>query len=221
VIDQLIRSRRRTLGLQITPDARVIVRAPRWATSVDIHNLVNDKLEWIRKIQTKLRLENAARVEPRFESGESFSYLGEKRVLALLLGSSRRLTFDGAAFSLGEFSRPRARRHFETWSRRQAREVLTARVDVMAARAGLSYAALRITGAKTRWGSCSSKGTLNFTWRLVMAPLDIIDYVVAHEVTHLVHHNHSKRFWTKVAALYPDYRRARAWLREHQRELSL
>ena len=79
----------------------------------------------------------------------------------------------------------------------------------------LKYDKIIITGAMKRWGSCSSKGNLNFAWRLVMAPIDIIDYVVVHELSHIVHRNHSKRFWEQVETIFPDYKIKRKWLKEY------
>ena len=86
---------------------------------------------------------------------------------------------------------------------------------------GGTYKRISIRDQKTRWGSCSSKGTLSFNWRLMLAPPAILDYVVVHELCHLTHMNHSKAFWQAVEAAYPDYRNARKWLKEHGRELVL
>ena len=102
---------------------------------------------------------------------------------------------------------------FEQWYRQQARTVFTERVELYAQKYGFEYAKIRISSARTRWGSCSSKGTLSFTWRLVMAPLEIVDYVVVHELSHLREHNHSKAFWAQVAAILPDYKSRRKWLK--------
>lgn len=86
---------------------------------------------------------------------------------------------------------------------------------------GGEYHRITIRDQKTRWGSCSSKGTLSFNWRLMLAPPAILDYVVVHELCHLTHMNHSPAFWQAVEAAYPDYREARAWLKEHGSELRL
>jgi predicted metal-dependent hydrolase len=122
---------------------------------------------------------------------------------------------------LGDRHEAAARGRFERWYRAQAEEVITERVRLFAVRSGLAFQGLRISGAKSRWGSCSSKGTLNFSWRLIMAPLWVVDYVVVHELSHLVEHNHSKRFWAHVARYFPDYTNARRWLRENQQLLEI
>ena len=87
--------------------------------------------------------------------------------------------------------------------------------------AGLSYKCVRITRALTRWGSCGVKGSLNFSWRLMMLPPHIIDNIVAHEVSHLAVRNHSQRFWRRVEDIFPNYRACERWLRENDHHLSL
>jgi predicted metal-dependent hydrolase len=100
-----------------------------------------------------------------------------------------------------------------------ARRDFASRAHLLAARLGKSVTRVGVRDPKSRWGSCSAKGTLSFSWRLVFAPEQVIDYVVAHEVSHLVEMNHSPRFWRVVASLIPDTAGPRAWLRRHRTEL--
>lgn len=102
-----------------------------------------------------------------------------------------------------------------------ARSYIPKRVAYYHDMTGGTYNRISIRDQKTRWGSCSSKGTLSFNWRLMLAPPTILDYVVVHELCHLNHMNHSKAFWQSVEAVYPDYRNARKWLKEHGSELTL
>ncbi len=99
------------------------------------------------------------------------------------------------------------------WLKARAREEIAAATSKWAARMGVNYRTITIRDQKTRWGSCSTSGTLSFNWRLVMAPPSILDYVVIHELAHLKQPNHSPAFWQVVAQFYPDYKKARAWLR--------
>jgi predicted metal-dependent hydrolase len=124
-------------------------------------------------------------------------------------------------FLLARTSHSKARQVFTRWYKEQAMQVITSRVHFFIERLGVSCPIIRITSARTRWGSCSFKGTLSFTWRLVMAPLDIIDYVVLHELVHLKHKNHSKAFWLNVQAYMPDFNERRNWLKENGYLLSL
>ena len=102
-----------------------------------------------------------------------------------------------------------------------AREYFPRRVAYYQPLTGGHYTRITIRDQKTRWGSCSSKGTLSFNWRLMLAPPAILDYVVVHELCHLTHMDHSKAFWQAVGSVYPDYAAARKWLKEHGRELVL
>ncbi len=102
-----------------------------------------------------------------------------------------------------------------------AKEYFPKRVAYFQPLTGGTYHRIAIRDQKTRWGSCSSKGTLSFNWRLMLAPPSVLDYVVVHELCHLTHMNHSAAFWAHVESVYPDYRIARKWLKEHGNELTL
>jgi len=119
--------------------------------------------------------------------------------------------------------RPRLRldpRHVsEGEARRAARELVAMLIDEEAPEIGVEPARVQIRGQRTRWGSCSARGTLSFNWRLVLAPLEVLDYVVVHELCHLREPNHSQRFWRLVASRRPDWRRQRDWLTAHGPEL--
>jgi predicted metal-dependent hydrolase len=112
-------------------------------------------------------------------------------------------------------SAPLAKKRFENWYREQARLFLTERLQYFSHLYNFHYSQIRITSARTRWGSCSGRGTISFTWRLVMAPPEIIDYVVLHELAHTVHHNHSPQFWNLVQSMQPDYAAKRKWLKQN------
>jgi predicted metal-dependent hydrolase len=101
------------------------------------------------------------------------------------------------------------------WCRRKAREVFAQRAAHWSAAMGVAYKRLRVKDQRSLWGSCSRDGGLNFNWRVVMAPPEILDYLVIHELAHLLEMNHSQRFWRHVARWSPDYKAHRRWLREH------
>ncbi|MHB1392929.1 MAG: M48 family metallopeptidase [Clostridia bacterium] len=104
---------------------------------------------------------------------------------------------------------------FGSWFNKRAEEVFSERLKYYCGIIGVKYHRFCIKAQKTRWGSCSSKGNLNFNWRLVMAPEWVLDYVVVHELAHLKHMNHSKEFWDTVAIYIPEYKKAVAWLKEN------
>jgi predicted metal-dependent hydrolase len=109
----------------------------------------------------------------------------------------------------------------EAWYRRQARSEVAARLDAAVARTGQSYTTLQIRGQRTRWASCSTSGAMSFNWRLLLAPEEILDYVVEHEVAHLEVQDHSVRFWRLLGSRCPAWREHEAWLRRHGHALRL
>ena len=219
LIHKILRSRRRTVGLQITHDANLIVRVPQKMPLETIHEVVRQKLPWILRKQRFAR-ENYAPATPRtFSAGEKFLYLGEPYELFVVPGAYGPLVFNERGFSLPEGCKSLAKWLFRDWYREQAAEFLRARVRHFIGITGARYSGIGISNAKGRWGSCSSKGVLNFSWRLMMAPREVVDYVVIHEVVHLEELNHSKRFWQKVKALAPGYLEAKQWLERHHRTL--
>ncbi len=212
-IDQLVRSRRKTIALIIHRQGQLLVRAPLRASRAQIEAFVLEKEAWIRAHQARLR----ARPQPppvTFAAGEAFLFLGRSYPLRLAPGKPPLELRDGG-FRLDPTAHSQAAALFRAWYRRQAREVLAERVALHAARLGFTPGALRISAAHTRWGSCSSRGTLSFPWRLVLAPLEVIDYVVVHELVHLAVKNHSAAFWERVTAAYAQTPAARQWLKDH------
>lgn len=217
---KIIRSQRRTIGLQIAPDETLIIRAPFWVNDYDITRLVARKQNWIIRKQQFVRCLARLAPDKKFVTGEEFMYLGETYKLYVEDAQRVPLVFD-KAFHLAQECQARAGEEFTKWYKQQARGLITGRVGLYSTRAGLRHKKIKISGAQKRWGSCSRSGNLNFSWRLVMAPLVVIDYVVAHEVAHLEHPNHSRNFWDKVKALDPDYKQRRKWLRENGHLLEL
>ncbi|HLD35364.1 MAG TPA: SprT family zinc-dependent metalloprotease [Planctomycetota bacterium] len=217
---KIIRSRRRTITLQVCPDATLVIRAPIKASDAYINKLIESKRSWITRKQELAQQQISATPAKRFVAGEEFLYLGETYKLYVEPIQRAPLVFN-KAFHLAQKRQDRARQEFTKWYRQQARTVITARVNTCAAQAGLQYRKIKISGAQKRWGSCSRVNNLNFSWRLIMAPLAVIDYVVAHEVAHLEHKNHSRNFWNKVAGLDPEYKQRRKWLRQNDYLLKL
>ncbi len=199
------------MALVISADATLTVRAPLTTPIEHIENFVREKSGWIIKNVERARSRPVAR--PRqFVEGETFLYLGQSYGLRLA-SSGRGVGFDGVFWLPYQTTRPREA--FVRWYKMQAAKVIGARVAAYAQRAGLSYKSIKITSAQRRWGSCSATGRLNFSWRLVMAPLSVIDSVIVHELAHLKHRNHSARFKAEVLAMMPDYKQRSAWLKEN------
>lgn len=216
VIDRLVRSRRKTIALIVEHDGRLVVRAPWHLSNRQIERFVLEKEAWIQSRQEAVRLERPK----TYAAGEHFLFLGEPYPLMIVEDAKIPLRFD-RGFFLKSSEVPRAKQLFETWYRVRAHEVIQARVSELASKPGFIYHQVKITSARARWGSCTSRGNLCFAWRLVMAPLPVIDYVVIHELVHLRQKDHSRSFWELVGELMPDYNTPRRWLRANGSRLSL
>lgn len=220
-IDQLVRSSRKTIALIVERDGRLIVRAPRRASQSQIDQFIEEKSEWIRAKQADAKKRQSQKAVPQFVSGEAFLFLGERYPLEIINRAGNTLSLSGGCFKLAAQAQPQAKVIFTAWYKAQARRVFNERVSQYARQFKLTYSRVRVSSARTRWGSCSTKGTLSFTWRLVMAPLPVIDYVVIHELAHTLEPNHSARFWKQVAAMMPDYVNYRQWLKTNGYRLTL
>lgn len=190
---QLIRSSRKTVAIQITRQGEVIVRAPRSCPQSFIDAFVEEKQAWIERKKWEIQ----QREEER--NRETNGSYGDKH-------------------QSGSLTRPRTLAEEQVF-RMQAAEIFGRKAAYYAERMGVSYNKITIRDQKTRWGSCSGKGNLNFNWRLVLAPVAVLDYVVVHELAHRKEMNHSSRFWNIVGEMMPDYQTHRSWLRNHGNNL--
>ncbi len=215
-----IRSSRSTIALEINQDGTLIVRAPYRASENYISALLQEKSNWIKKKTAEaLQKKNSFR-RKEFIDGEKFLYLGNTYSLRITNERNLSINIKGEIL-LPKSIIPLARPYIIKWYIRSAREIITERTDIYAKRLNLKYGKIKISGANTRWGSCSGKNNLNFTWRLIMAPLEIIDYVIIHEITHIIEKNHSRDFWKRVAATIPDYHKKRKWLHANSHLLNI
>ena len=218
-IQQTVRSKRKTLALIVKPDGSLLVRAPLHTPVTTIQEFVEKNERWIQRKRAEFQAALPS-TPKQYLPDECFLYLGNSYALEIVEGQRSPLLLDGR-FKLAARLQVQGALVFEKWYREQARIILTQRVELLADPYGFQYTGLRITAARSRWGSCSATGSLNFTWRLVMAPLEVIDYVVVHELVHTVIHNHSKRFWKRVEKIMPDYAEHRKWLKKNGQELML
>ena len=153
---------------------------------------------------------------------KNYLYLGKEYELAVRLGQKEIVELADKIY-LGIPNSKNADTYLLSWYREQARKIITERVYFYSTRAGLHFNSVSVgnVAATTRWGSCSSQKNLNFNWKLIMAPLVVIDYVVAHELAHITELNHSRSFWENVRKMHPLYREYRLWLKRHGHLLNL
>ncbi len=213
-IDEIIKSKRKTILLSIEHDARLVIRAPYKTSLGYIEKIVRDKSEWIRKKQETAQINMLKNTEKQYINGEEFLYLGESYPLKYSQENYVGIFENSLIIPIKQFNK--AELLISKWYRKEALKVITERVQYYSKVTGISYSGIKVTNASRRWGSCNSKNSLCFTWRLVMAPVEVIDYVVVHELCHVIHKNHSSSFWAEVKSIMPNCELHKRWLTKNQ-----
>jgi len=185
-----------------------------------IENFIFQKKNWIDdKLKTARRhLEENPPKE--FKNGEYLTFLGKEYPLLLDEKQRTPITFNNG-FILSKDHLHRARENFVKWYKMNAYSLIDDRLKKYSVFSGLKYTSFRLSNAKKRWGSCGPSNSLSFNWRLIMAPIFVIDYVIAHELAHLEEKNHSKRFWKKVADIFPAFKTSKNWLKMNGHKLAI
>lgn len=217
---QINYSRRKTMAITIKGDGTIRVSAPKGTASGTVQEWVNSKSGWIEAKLAQVQMVNQQMPQRSYRAGETFNYLGQPRTLQLqtdnrLTRSVVRMGDNTLVIRGADCSPAAVKEALEARYRSAARLYIHQRVQHYQSRLGKIPGRITIRDQKTRWGSCSAKGNLNFNWRIMMAPPEIIDYLVVHELCHLVHLDHSPSFWNLVASILPDYKLHRAWLRKN------
>lgn len=220
---ELRRSSRRTIGFTID-EGGLTLTAPNRVSLAQVDAALVERADWIvRKLaEWRERGRRHDRLSVRWEHGGRLPYLGETLVIEIEQGRRRTPRREGDVLRIGLAVEPSAEIVRDTahgWLKTQARSLFTARLEHYAARHGTAPRRWALSSARTRWGSCSADGSIRLNWRLVHFPPDIVDYVICHELAHLREMNHGPRFWKAVGELFPDYERARHWLRNHPGEI--
>jgi predicted metal-dependent hydrolase len=202
--------RRRSIGIKVHR-GEVVVSAPFRAPLEEIRAFVTQKARWIEKHLVHQR-QSLQQQPQRPQAGGTLQFLGRPLQLVSVPGLrgarfvADRLELGGDAARHGDL--------IARWLAQQAAAYLPGRVQAFAPLVGVQPRALGVRYYKSRWGSCNTRGELQFNWMLLMAPPEVVDYVVVHELAHLRHFNHSPAFWQLVEQVMPDYARHRAWLKQ-------
>ena len=225
------RGKRRTIGFVVGPDG-LVVSAPKWVSLSDVHAALMEKASWIVKKlgETRERHERIVSSRIVWKDGTTIPFLGEQMRVLLdpshAFGNASAVLQDKLAASPGHprlslslglphhASADRIRDAVQAWLMRQAKRVFTERLDHFAPRLQVQWRKLTLSSAGTRWGSARSDGSIRLHWRLIHFRTDVIDYVVAHELSHLRVMDHSPRFWDTVRAVVPDYAELRVQLKD-------
>jgi predicted metal-dependent hydrolase len=222
----LRRSTRRSIGFMIDDDG-LRVTAPKRITLAEIDNAIRAKQGWILSKLHERRERRAQRLQRPpvvWTDGAALPYLGGAVTLRLHYAARHRASFNREAGELHVWVTPagteqQLKEKVRAWLQAEARQLFAERLDVYAAKLGVSYHSFALSSAGTRWGSCTVQRKIRLNWRLIHFALPLVDYVVAHELAHLLEMNHSARFWATVESIYPDYDGAKQALRKRSQEL--
>lgn len=210
----MIRSNRKSIGITIDREGKVVVNVPRELSIDEIEKNLYKKRLWIwEKLALKSsNLENI--VQKKFISGESFNYLGKGYRLQIIDDNSS-LKLRNGWFILGKIKQDKAKEIFKTWYVQHLKKKIDERLAIICKDINIQIPDFKIMDLGFRWGSCTKEGLLNFNWKIAMAPVSVIDYIIVHELTHLKIHTHNEKFWKEISKIMPNYLEKKEWLREN------
>ena len=234
----IIRSKRKTICMSVNKDGSVTVKAPRlYPTEKEIAQFVEQKADWILKQRERQQEREDMKLVRRFETDYSFPYLGEERLVEMQSAKKTSISFENDKIIIKtpfcedletDYEAPenvqkieKLQSDLKKWYKKQAFAYVSKRVEYYKEIVGVSVNDVSIKSRKSQWGSCDSNGNLTFSWRLVMARPEAIDYVVIHELCHRKHMDHSKQFWNEVQKYMPDFKAQKQWLEENSVNLNI
>ena len=209
----LITSNRKSVSLSVSAERELIVRAPFKFPKSRIEELIASKTEWIVKQMQRAEILQDFKESLNFEEGREILYLGQKYSI-VYDESLPNITLADRLYipTKLKYKVPQA---IEQWYLSKGKKYIFKQMEELCQIHDFRYNNMRITRAMQRWGSCNSNGNICFSWRLIMAPPEVVKYVIIHELVHLKVHDHSKRFWSQVEQLCPNYRTHRKWLKQN------
>ena len=217
---KIVYSNRKTLGIYILKDGNVEIRCPKSVSKQTIDNFISEKQEWINRMSVRNRDMFEQKNEFTLSIGSKLMFLGVE--YPLTAASDNSYGFDGNSFYVpSALTSEQIKQCIINLYKRLANDVIKTKIAEIAPQMHTMPSAVKINSAKTRWGSCSGKNSLNFSWKLIMADERAVDYVIVHELAHTFEHNHSSKFWNIVEKAMPDYRQRRSLLLDTQKKLAL
>ena len=216
-------NRRKTVEISINPEADVIVSAPQFLRVDKIEEIIKKRVQWITEKQEFVNKQRRPGLVKEFVSGESLMYLGRQYLLRVILSDSEescklingRFLVNIDEHLRGETVKETVKQALVSWYLDRAKEKIPERARLYASQIGKWPERIEIKNLKRCWGRCSHKGVIRLNWKTIMVPVTILDYVIVHELCHLIYLNHSKQFWQKVQTIIPDYTKRRKMLKEY------
>lgn len=216
---ELIYRTRKTVGIKICRENGLIVHSPKGVKSEEIIKILKTKSSWIVKKLEEVRNIEQRIIPKKFVDGEKFLFLGEEHKLEILFNPKQKkpkfeIDYGRILIETCTTEPDKIKAWFEAWYRTKALETIGERVLYYQPLLGIKPNLVKVKTQKSRWGTCNSKGNLYFNWKIIMAPIEILDYLVVHEMAHLLHLNHSAKFWNCVGNILPDYKTRRQILKK-------
>jgi len=216
------RSKRKTLSIYIERNGSVTALVPQKLSDEEVHDLIKSKEYQIYKYLAEWTQLNDSKVEREYVSGQSFLYLGRNYRLKLVDDDiSGNLKLKNGYFILPRKDKEKAKNLFIEFYKIKLREKITPLLETFTTQLDLDYHHIKIMDLQNRWASCSNNKNLNFHWKCAMAPLDVLSYIVVHELVHLIHMNHTKDFWNEIDKIMPHYQQHIEWLKVNGAGLDL
>lgn len=220
----LLRSKRRSIGFMIDEDG-LRITAPKWVTLADIDNAIRAKQQWILRKLNERRERSSRRLQPKMEwrDGGTLPFLGADITLRIRTQQAHGIAFDADSRELiiclpVDAVEQQLKDRVQSWLQLEAKRIFAERLPLYAAKLDVRFLSFKLSSALTQWGSCTADGRIRLNWRLIHFALPLIDYVVAHELSHLREMNHSTRFWATVQSVFPEFQEAKKALRERAPE---
>ena len=214
-------SKRKTASLFVERDGSIHLIAPEHLGIEEIEEIIREKKSWIFKSIAEWKDLNAVRINREYINGEGFLYFGRTYRLRVTETTDTKLTLKDGQFAISKDQLKHATQLFRTFYREKGIEKITERVSYYKDKMGVLLNEIKVMELGNRWASCTPDGNVNFHWKCTMAPLTVLDYIVVHELTHLIHTNHTQEFWNVVDKVMPDYRSRMEWLRFNGAKLDI
>ncbi|MCK4259834.1 MAG: M48 family metallopeptidase [Halanaerobiales bacterium] len=211
---KIIYSKRKTLNISVERDRKVIVRAPEGLSEERIEEIVQSKKQWIKeKVNHAQKYPNVSDLK-EFVSGETLMYLGRNYQLLVVDHEIDGVEFN-QRFLISRSNQKDANTFLKKWYKERAIQMIKPKAERYARNLGVEYNEVKISEMRYRWASCITKNNINFNWRIIKAPMYVLDYLIVHELVHLIEPNHTPEFWNILSIQVPNYIKAKKWLKEN------
>jgi predicted metal-dependent hydrolase len=211
---EIVYSNRKTINISVDRDKKILVKAPRNISDDKIEKIIKSKGLWIFDKLKRRRNSEIINTYKEFVSGESLLFLGSNYQLNVLEEKFRGIKFEDK-FYISNSNRHKAKTIFKKWYIDRAKEIFYPKIEHYAKSLGVEIKNVVIKQMKMSWGSCAPNGTITLNWKLIKAPSYVINYIIVHELAHLIELNHTPKFWNVVTVQVPNYKKAKKWLRDN------